>query len=132
MKKTSIDDMDNAINDVLKDYGIEVENTVYGAAMATAKDTVKELKRTSPKRTGQYAKSWRVTKAYNSRRAARGGIRMYIHNAKHYRLTHLLEKGHKKRGNSGGRVKAYPHIEKVEERAKREFQKELERKVKKL
>lgn len=131
MKKTSIDDLDNAINDALKDYGIEVENTVYGAAMATAKDTVKELKRTSPKRTGQYAKSWRVTKVYNSRRAARGGIRMYIHNAKHYRLTHLLEKGHKKRG-SGGRVKAYPHIEKAEEHARREFQKKLESRIKGL
>ncbi|MNW18141.1 hypothetical protein D3C71_2175820 [compost metagenome] len=51
-----------------------------------------------------------------------------IYNEKHYRLTHLLEKGHVKRG--GGRVAARVHIEPVEERIVAEFEKRVERAIK--
>ena len=45
-----------------------------------------------------------------------------------YRLTHLLEYGHKTR--SGTRTKAQPHIKPVEEWAEREAMKEIEKAVK--
>lgn len=129
MKRTPVDDLDNAIADVLKDYALDVDEAVYDATMAVANETAKELRTTSPKRTGAYAKSWRVTTAYKGRRVARGGIRAYVHNAKHYRLTHLLEKGHKKRG---GHVKAYPHIAAAEEHARKKLERKIESKVKSL
>lgn len=81
-----------------------------------------ELKATSPKsknkrRSGQYAKSWTKKKR---------GKMIIIHN-KEYQLTHLLEKGHAKRG--GGRVEAKVHILPVElnlkESAERIFKSKL-------
>lgn len=130
MKKTSINDLDAALNDIFQDYSVAVNEAVYDAATSVANDTAKELRATSPKRTGAYAKSWKTTTAYKGLRVARGGVRVYVHNANHYQLTHLLEKGHKKA--NGGRVKAYPHIEKAEEHARREFQKKLESRIKDL
>lgn len=47
-----------------------------------------------------------------------------VHNKEHYRLTHLLEKGHAKR--SGGRTRAIPHIAPAEEAAKEKFIQDVE------
>ena len=63
---------------------------------------MRQLKATSPKRTGKYAKSWTKKKR---------GRKIIVHN-KEYQLTQLLEKGHAKRG--GGRVAARVHIAPVE------------------
>lgn len=81
-----------------------------------AKETVKELKATSPRRKGpqggQYKKNW----AYKKLREDSVRSQVVIYEKKpEYRLTHLLEKGHAKRG--GGRVDARPHIKKAEEKA---------------
>ncbi|RKJ32016.1 hypothetical protein D7X33_39910, partial [Butyricicoccus sp. 1XD8-22] len=59
---------------------------------------------------GAYAKSWKASKING---------KWVIHNVKHYRLTHLLEKGHAKVG--GGRVQSYPHIAPVEKELVEEY-----------
>lgn len=107
----------------LKLYAIEVKEATRAAALTVGKEIVEELRQTSPRRKngGRYAKSWKV-KRYGRNGAA-------VHNAKHYRLTHLLEYGHdvKRGGKKIGEAKAYPHIKKAEERGVQKFIDEVEK-----
>jgi hypothetical protein len=75
----------------------------------------KDLRETSPKDTGEYAKGW----AY--RQEAPGSYRVY--NKKKPQLTHLLEHGHAKRG--GGRVEGRPHIKPAVDRHIPQFEKKV-------
>ena len=107
------------ISQILEAYTKEVNEGIKEIAEAIGEDAVGELKSTSPKRNRKYAGSWRkkVDKGKNF-------INVKVHNAKYYRLTHLLEYGHATR--SGGRTKAQPHIQPIEEKANQRFIKEVE------
>ena len=72
---------------------------------------LKELKETSPKRTGKYSKGWR-------KKRVRNGV-WVVYSFKYGSLTHLLEFGHIKR--NGGRTKAYPHLRPAELNAIQKF-----------
>lgn len=80
----------------------------------TAKETAEDLRNTSPKGTGKtsgdYARSWTFTKKKHQ---------YIVHNKEHYRLTHLLDKGHviKNQYGSYGRVLGDGHIRRAEQRA---------------
>lgn len=114
MKTVSIDEMGNAIQKEFEEY---VENTaeeVKKILKEVADDTKEEIVRNAPVDTGRYKKSWTVTQTGKSKEGA-----TYTVHAGRYRLTHLLENGHAKRG--GGRVKAYPHISKGEDLAIKEL-----------
>ena len=113
-----INSLANEITRALRQYTNEVQEEVNEAAEEVATDAVDKLKQSSPERTGKYAKSWTKTKK---------GDKWIIHNKKHYRLTHLLEKGHAK--VNGGRVGAKVHIEPVEQQAIDEFIERVERAV---
>lgn len=93
------------------------------AAAKTAKATVAALKQTSPKRSGRYARSWKTKQQATSA----GNKAHVVHSEKHYRLTHLLEKGHALR--QGGRTRAYPHIKQAEEQAIADFEQELVKRI---
>ena len=97
---------------VLEEYQGASFNTLKSAVDTTAKMTVKELNKTSPKRTGKYAKNWAQKEDKKSRGWAYARI---VYNKKHYRITHLLEHGHKK--VNGGSVTARPHIANAEQKA---------------
>lgn len=118
-----IDDFLEAVQGELTEYANEVTGYVKESVKDVAKETVKEVKRRSPVRSGAYKKSWGQTQIYEGP----GGIRITIHNKKHYRLTHLLENGHALK--SGGRTKAYPHIKPAEDFAARELEKKVKVKV---
>lgn len=112
-------DIANEITKALREYTTEVEEGLEKAKEKAAKDGAKTLKTTSPKRpgSGKYAKAWRATKE--------GGTWVIHVAAPHYRLAHLLEKGHAKRG--GGRVPGRVHIAPVEEQVIDQFTNDVER-----
>ena len=113
-----INSLANEITRALRQYTNEVQEEVNEAAEEVATDAVDKLKQSSPERTGRYAKSWTKTKK---------GDKWIVHNKKHYRLTHLLEKGHAK--VNGGRVGAKVHIAPVEHNAINDFIERVERAV---
>lgn len=107
-------DLANEIAKQLATYTKEVEEEVQKAVDDVTKAAVTELKATSPKDSGDYAKGW-------ARKKVDGGY--VIHNKK-YQLTHLLEHGHAKAG--GGRVPGRAHIRPVEEQAIADFTERVE------
>lgn len=99
-----IDSLANAIAGALEEYSQDVTDAVKASVRDAAKACVAELKTASPSLTGSYANGWRAKVAYEDLT----DIRMQVHNATDYQITHLLEDGHAK--VNGGRVPAYPHI----------------------
>lgn len=108
--KTNIDKIADAVMAELNEYEkLVADDGLRSAIDNTAKEAVDILHSTSPKRTGDYAKSWAIEKGSKDR--GRYNVTVYAE-APEYRLTHLLEKGHAK--VNGGRVRAIPHIADVE------------------
>lgn len=114
--KTTVDDLSKAIQKTLAEYEGVTIDSMKAAVDKASKEAVRELKSSSPNRTGAYAKSWAAKKA---RLTNKWAYQKTVYNKEHYRLTHLLEKGHKVVGAKNGRtwVDARPHIEKVEQKA---------------
>lgn len=104
---------------ILDDYAKEVRDEVKKDIQQAAKATAKELRSTSPKQSGDYARSWSVKQQNNG---------CVVYNKDHYRLTHLLEKGHVIRNQSGtyGRAPAQPHIEPAEKKAVEDLVRKIE------
>ena len=116
MAKVDIDKLSLEVMNQLKLYGEATVEIVENAVEETAKETVNELRVTSPVgATGDYSDSWKKKRDKN----ARGRYRydMIVYSAKpDYRLTHLLEYGHALRrgGRKIGKAKAFPHIKNAE------------------
>lgn len=110
-------DITAKIHQVLQNYTSDVREAVDRAVEECTQGLKKDLKSTSPMRTGQYAKSW----AHKSvRNYIKGEKTNTVYNAKHYQLTHLLEKPHA--GPFGyGLVSAHPHIAAAEKKWNEEF-----------
>jgi predicted AAA+ superfamily ATPase len=121
--KIKADDLAKTIEKTLSDYAEDVNDIVKQEIKDAGKEAVKELKEKSPKRTGKYAKGWRST----VQKETAVGAEVVVHN-KVYGLTHLLEKGHAKRG--GGRVEGIPHIAPVEEEITGKLSDEIEKELK--
>lgn len=114
--KTNVDGLAQAIQKTLAEYeGVTIES-MKAAVDKASKEAVRELKSSSPKRNGAYARSWTSKK---KKLASKYAYEKTVYNKNHYRLTHLLEKGHRVVGAKNGRtwVDARPHIEKVEKKA---------------
>ena len=106
--------------DILNEYGREVKAVADKEIAAVAKESVAKLKSTSPRKSGAYARGWRVKKD-------RDGSAI-VHNATNYQLTHLLENGHiiKNKKGTYGRTKGIKHIEPVEQWANGELVQRIE------
>ena len=107
------------LNKILEQYGRKADEAVEKSAKRAGRDTAKDLKNTSPKKTGEYASSWSTTGTRSSGRLI--GVTVYN---KRYQLTHLLENGHvivNKKGEYG-RTRPIKHIEPAEQEGIQNFE----------
>lgn len=115
-----------AVKDYLEIYVEDIGESVEETSNQIGKEAKDELKQTSPKKTGRYAKGWTIKKD----KKKKNYYAIKIHNKTDYQLTHLLEFGHATR--NGGRTKAIPHIRPVEEKYKKEFEERLKDKIRRI
>ncbi len=125
MANVSVDQLAAEIARGLAEYSQGVIEKVNVSSEKVGKAAVKRLKQTSPKRYGNYAKSWTMK---TEPEVGQPHKRIVHVKAPHYRLAHLLEYGHAKVG--GGRVEGRPHIRPAEEEVIREFTREVEEAIK--
>lgn len=129
---TGANDFRKEVSSLLKEYGAEVMEKLEEAVHETAEQSAEELKSAGEFKGTKYRASWTVTEQYQKPGLHSGSHKLFasavVHNTKHYRLTHLLEFGHAKQ--NGGRTRAFPHIEPVNEKAQKTVVELLERKLK--
>lgn len=123
MASISIDSLADEISSLMEGYAADVNSDMKAEARNIAKKAVKELKQISPEgkgsKKGHYKDGWAskvVAEKTNS-------LDIIIYNKKKPGLTHLLEKGHAKRG--GGRVEGKPHIGPTEQMVIKDYEKGL-------
>lgn len=103
-KTVKIAELAIEIEKELAAYSDDVTEGIKKSIRKETRAAVRQLKATSPRKTGEYAGGWRSRVAYESRE----DLRIRIYNGKKPGLTHLLEHGHAKK--NGGRVNGIPHI----------------------
>ena len=108
-RTVSVDEMAAAINEGLEEYATLATEDMKKAVKKSAKAVKDQINGSAPVRTGRYAKSWKVKTTAESSQS----LEQTVYSPNRYMLSHLLEKGHAKRG--GGRVRAIPHIAPAEE-----------------
>ena len=104
----SADQFATVLDGAIRAHMAVAEEATEEDIQATADSVVKDLKDTSPRQTGKYAKGWTSDMHHD----AAGSPYVRIHNAKKPGLTHLLEHGH----GGPAPAKAHPHIEAAYER----------------
>ena len=119
-RKVGVAGLANAINRELADYAESTADRVKEAVRHASDKVKKDISAGAPTRTGAYAKSWRtkVTKESTN------GLEITVYSPTRYRIAHLLEKGHAKRG--GGRVVGRAHIAPAEQHGIKELETEIE------
>lgn len=123
----ALDLVTKQLQEIFDDYSRDMKRKVNNSVDKVGKESVNQLKANSPKKTGDYAKGWRL-----KRERGRNGINdVTIHNATDYHLTHLLENGHVVRNKKGtyGRAPAHKHIKPVEEYFNSEVVEEIQREL---
>lgn len=117
------EEMGVEISNLISDYTKEVGEAIKKEIDSTAKEILKEIKATAPKKTGKYIKGFKIKKENIGGSAAR-----VIYNKDKPGLVHLLELGHGKRG--GGRVSARPHLRPAYDKYAPAMEREIERIIK--
>lgn len=86
---TTINNLDEAIADILEDYSTAITNAVNEQTEKSAGQLKKDVAADSPVKTGKQKKSWKVTKE----KVAGLDLKAVVHSTD-YRKVHLLENGH--------------------------------------
>jgi len=119
-------DLESTLKEILTKYGDDVYKVMSTAVVDVSNEAAKKLRAGgSYGGTGAYKNDWvadDIPKGVLSKTRV-------VHNTGHYRLTHLLEKGHVSRNGTHrtfGTVRAYPHIKPVEEWTIKELPRKVE------
>jgi len=123
-RTVSVDDLSTAVKRELEEYCDFTAEKVKQIVEEVGENVKKEIQANAPVDTGAYRRSWKVTKSSETATSKT----VVVHSEKRYRLTHLLEKGHAKRG--GGRVAAKVHIAPAEANAEKQLIEKVERSLK--
>lgn len=99
-QRVTVDQMADVIMDGLLEYAELATDTMKDCVKKAGNTVKKETQANAPVKSGRYKKSWAVKRQKETSTT----LEMVVHSRNRYQLTHLLEKGHAKRG--GGRVKA--------------------------
>ena len=121
--KCTIDNLAKTIMEGLQEYADLASEDVKAAVRKAGKNVKADIAANAPKRTGAYSKSWTV----KTQKETANRLEVVVHSKNRYQLAHLLEHGHAKRG--GGRVAGKPHIAPAEEKAIKELEQEITRKL---
>lgn len=123
MSSIDLSNMAREMQRILDGYTSTITADTMKVVEEVGKETVEELKRTSPsgnRKKNKYKKSWKLKKE-------KGHV--IVHNTQ-YQLTHLLEKGHLRRNGRFGTkpplTRPYPHIKPAEMEAVRKLQAGIE------
>lgn len=125
--------LDETVNALLGQYGDKVYDVLKDCVKEVSDAAVEKLKSVTNfaptgHPSGAYSRDWKQEEV----KVGRLATKRVVHNAEHYRLTHLLEKGHVSRNGTHrtfGKVPAYPHIAPVNEWANEELPRLVERKL---
>lgn len=121
--KCTIDNLAKTIMEGLQEYADVASEDVKAAVRKAGKSVKADIAANAPKRTGAYSKSWTV----KTQKETANSLEVVVHSKNRYQLAHLLEHGHAKRG--GGRVAGKPHIAPAEEKAIKQLEEEIIRKL---
>lgn len=121
--KCTIDNLAKTIMEGLQEYADVASADVKTAVRKAGKNVKAEISANAPKRTGAYAKSWAV----KTEKETAHSLEVVVHSKNRYQIAHLLEHGHAKRG--GGRVAGIPHIAPAEEKAVKQLEEDIVKKL---
>ena len=121
--KCTIDNLAKTIMEGLQEYADVASADVKTAVRKAGKNVKADIAANAPKRTGAYSKSWTV----KTQKETANSLEVVVHSKNRYQLAHLLEHGHAKRG--GGRVAGTPHIAPAEEKAIKQLEEEITKKL---
>ena len=121
---TTLDNLDEAIADILDDYSTAVTEAVNVQTEKAANQLKKDIAADAPVKTGKQKKSWRVTKE----KVGGMDLKAIVHSTD-YRKVHLLENGHVTR-NGITRTKPIHYVSKNEQELVEKFPGQLANAIK--
>ncbi len=124
-RNIEIGELSGAIQKELMLYSDRVAAGVKQAVDDVSQELLKNTRADAPARSGKYKKAMRVKPVFENGSEKR--VRWYVAAPRHT-LSHLLEKPH--RTKSGGTTRAFPHIEKNEKKAVKDFERRVEEVIK--